>query len=254
MEGHHESAHQSEHNPEHYAHALSMDKREPLPYALPVSIIVAAAIIAGAIVMTGRDSYAPSKKVATVADAAVGNTQDFKSLEANAPLLGNAAAPVAIVEFADFQCPFCARFYQTTAKEIIDTYVKTGKAKLIYRDFAFLGEESGWAAEAARCAQDQGRYWDYHNYLFEHQNGENQGGFAKNHLKSFALAIGLNAGEFNKCLDSGKYTQAVADDTAMGKKFGVTGTPTTFVNGKLVQGAVPFATFQPIIEDALKGK
>ena len=73
-------------------------------------------------------------------------------------------------------------------------------------------------------------------------------------MKSFAVAIGLNAGEFNKCLDSGKYTQAVIDDTAMGKKFGVTGTPATFVNGKLVPGAVPFATFKPIIEAALKGK
>lgn len=254
MEGHHESAYQSEHNSEHHEHRTSAETKEPLPYAIPVSIIVAAVIIAGAIIMTGKsDSNMPIKKVATAGDA-VESAGDFKSLEPNAPVLGNAAAPVAIVEFADFQCPFCGRFYETTAKEIIYTYVKTGKAKLIYRDFAFLGEESGWAAEASRCAGDQGKYWDYHNYLFEHQKGENQGSFAKNHLKSFALELGLNAGEFNKCLDSGKYTQAVADDTAMGKKFGVTGTPTTFVNGKLVQGAVPFTTIKPIIEDALKGK
>ena len=266
MEGHHESAHYPEHNakhdPEHVIdnhseqHERQKDGegKEPLPYALPLSIVMAAVIIAGAIMFTGRsNSGTPTKNVAAVDDA-LGNSQDFKSLEQNAPTLGSPVAPVVIVEFADFQCPFCGKFHQTTAKDIISTYVKTGKARLIYRDFAFLGEESNWAAQAARCAGDQGKYWQYHDYLYEHQKGENQGSFAKNYLKSFALELGLNAGNFNTCLDSEKHKQAVEDDTAMGRKFGVTGTPTTFVNGKLVQGAVPFETVKLTIEEALKGK
>lgn len=266
MEGNHESVHYPEHNAEYDSehsldhnaqqreHRKDEEGKEPLPYVLPLSIVMAAVIIAGAIMFTGRsNSVAPAKNVAAL-DTALGNSQDFKSLEQNAPTLGSPDAPVVIVEFADFQCPFCGRFHQTTAKEIISTYVKTGKARLFYRDFAFLGEESNWASQAARCAGDQGKYWQYHDYLYEHQKGENQGAFAKNNLKDFALEVGLNAGNFNTCLDSDKYKQAVDDDTELGRKFGVTGTPTSFVNGKLVQGAVPFATFKTTIEEALKGK
>lgn len=266
MEGHHESAFDPEHDVEHHPEQnldhnaeqpqrqRGREEKEPFPYVLPLSIVMAAVIIGGSIMFTGRnDSGAPAKKAAAVEDA-LGNSQDFKSLEKNAPTLGSPDAPVAIVEFADFQCPFCGRFYQTTAKDIMSTYVKTGKARFIYRDFAFLGEESNWAAQAARCAGDQGKYWQYHDYLFEHQKGENQGTFTKDHLKSFALELGLNAGNFNTCLDSEKHKQEVESDTAMGKKFGVSGTPTTFVNGKLVQGAVPFETVKLTIEEALKGK
>ena len=132
--------------------------------------------------------------------------------------------------------------------------MKTGKAKLIYRDFAFLGEESNWASQAARCAGDQGKFWQYHDYLYEHQKGENQGAFNKDNLKNFARELGLDKNGFNTCLDSEKHKQAVENDTEMGRKFGVTGTPTSFINGKLVQGAVPFATFKTAIDAALKGK
>ncbi len=223
------------------------------PYAVPFSIIFAGVIIAGAILFTNSDRAATAKKgVAEAGSGIAAAVGDFKSLEQGAPVLGNPDAPVAIVEFADYQCPFCGRFYSATAKEIIEKYVKTGKAKFIYRDFAFLGEESQWAAQAARCAGDQGKYWQYHDYLYEHQNGENQGAFAKNKLKSFAQSLGLNTGEFNECLDSGKHAQDVINDTEMGRKFGVTGTPASFVNGKFIQGAVPFSQFEPAILEALK--
>lgn len=258
MEGHHEPAYEPEHHSENFLEQPERGKdtgiKDPLPYALPLSIIAAAVIIAGAIMFTGRsNSGAPTKQVAA-ADSALGNAQDFESLEKDAPALGSPDASVAIVEFADFQCPFCGRFHQTTEKEIIAQYVKTGRARLIYRDFAFLGEESNMASQAARCAGDQGKFWQYHDYLYEHQKGENKGAFNKDNLKGFALELGLNAGSFNTCMDSEKHKQDVENDTEMGRKFGVTGTPTSFVNGKLVQGAVPFATFKTTIDAALEGK
>ena len=200
-----------------------------------------------------NNTVVPNKQVAQVGDS-VPTADDFKALGADTRMLGNPDAPVTIAEFADFQCPFCGRFFQTTSKGIIEKYVKTGKAKFIYHDFAFLGDESNWAAEAARCAGDQGKFWQYHDYLFGHQKGENAGSFTKDHLKSFALEIGLNAGEFNNCLDSGKHAKDVTNDTEVGRKLGVTGTPTSFVNGKIVQGAIPFDQFEPTILEALKAK
>lgn len=224
------------------------------PYAIPSSIILASVIIAGAIFFTNSDRAIVAKKGVAEVGGAGTTAGDFKSLEKDAPTLGNPDAPVAVVEFADYQCPFCGRFYSATAKDIIEKYVKTGKVKFIYHDFAFLGEESSFAAEAARCAGDQGKYWEYHNYLFEHQDGENEGAFAKTKLKNFAAAIRLNTGDFNQCLDSGKHTQDVMNDTELGRKFGVTGTPASFVNGKLIAGAVPFSQFELSIIEALNAQ
>ena len=255
MEGYHSSAEQQGHQ-EHQDHHAREKWQNSNPYTVPFSIVLAGVIIAGAIMFTrNNDSVAPTKKLAQAGDAApTATAADIKAVESNGPVLGKSDAPITIVEFADFQCPFCGRFYQSTAKDIIEKYVKTGKAKLIYHDFAFLGEESNWAAQAARCAGDQGKYWQYHDYLYEHQNGENEGSFAKNNLKSFALEVGLNADDFNTCLDSGKHAQEVLDDTEAGRKLGVTGTPTSFVNGKIVQGAVSFSQFEPTILKALQAK
>ena len=105
--------------------------------------------------------------------------------------LGNPQAKVAIVMYEDFQCPFCGRFFSDSEQIIRDTYVKNGQVQYIYRDFAFLGTESEKASEAARCAADQGKFWQYHDYLFTHQNGENQGNFSSLNLKLFAKELGL---------------------------------------------------------------
>ncbi len=105
--------------------------------------------------------------------------------------LGNPQAKVALVLYEDFQCPFCGRFFSDSEKTIRDTYVKNGDVQFVYRDFAFLGQESIKAAEAARCASDQGKFWEYYDYLFTHQNGENQGNFSNAYLKSFAKELGL---------------------------------------------------------------
>lgn len=106
-------------------------------------------------------------------------------------VLGNINASVAIIEYADFQCPFCGKFFKETKKTLLDNYIAEGKISFAYRDFAFLGNESIRTAEAARCAGDQGKFWEYHDYLYTHQNGENQGAFSDLYLKSFAGELKL---------------------------------------------------------------
>lgn len=127
----------------------------------------------------------------------------------------------------------------------------TGKVRFGYFNFAFLGEESLWAAEAAECAGDQDAYWEFHDYLFSHQSGENGGAFSKDNLKSFASAIGLDTAAFNTCLDTGKFTQFVKDQTDIARQLGVQSTPTFAVNGQPVVGAQTFDTFKTTIEGLL---
>ena len=116
---------------------------------------------------------------------------------------------------------------------------------------AFLGEESKWAAEAAECAADQDKYWEYHDKLFASQNGENQGAFAKENLKQFAADIGLDTDQFNECMDSGKHAELIQSDTSMAQQIGVQSTPSFLVNGTPLVGAVPVEDFQSLIEQKL---
>jgi protein-disulfide isomerase len=121
-----------------------------------------------------------------------------------------------------------------------------------YWHFAFLGQESFYAAEASECAGDQDAFWEYHDLLFESQAGENQGAFEKDKLKQFAADLKLDTEVFNECLDSGKYTQLVQDLTSTAQSIGVRSTPAFVINGQAVVGAQPFATFEQAIEQALE--
>ena len=170
--------------------------------------------------------------------------------------------------YEDFQCPFCGDFVKKDEQVIRNTYVANGTVQFVYRDYAFLGagakangsdavDESLEAAEAARCAGDQGQFWQYHDYLFAHQNGEDQGAFSIAHLESFAGTLGLNQTIFDQCLTSSKYQQAVLDSKAEGDAAGVTGTPKGFimVDGKVVStidGDLPLAQVQAKLDAALK--
>jgi protein-disulfide isomerase len=119
---------------------------------------------------------------------------------------------------------------------------------------AFLGEESGWAAEASECAADQNAFWEYHDKLFNSQNGENKGAFSKDNLKKFAIDLNLDTKAFDECLDSGKYTQAVQESTQTAQSIGVRSTPAFLVNGQPMMGAQPFTAFQQVIDGFLNGK
>lgn len=164
---------------------------------------------------------------------------------------GDENAPITLVEFSDFQCPYCGRFAADTEPRIDEQYVVSGQVRFGYVHFAFLGQESQWAAEASECADDQDAFWEYHGLLFESQNGENRGAFNKENLKSLAVNLGLDMGTFNACLDSGKYAELVQQDTAWAQSIGVQSTPTFVLNGQGVIGAQPFEAFEQVIENQL---
>ena len=221
------------------------------PYVIPAAILIAGVMIAGTVAYTNR-GVPPPATTAAAGESAGGARSDPKFIAGDGPILGNPDATVTMVEFGDFQCPFCGRFFTTTEQQIVDSYVKTGKVKFVYRDFAFLGPESEWAAAAARCAGEQGKFWQYHDYLYRHQNGENQGAFSKGNLKSFARALGLESSAFDSCLDSDVFLADVRKDTAEGRALGVNGTPSNFINGIMMTGALPFEQFSAVIDAELQ--
>jgi protein-disulfide isomerase len=172
------------------------------------------------------------------------------------PVLGDPKAKVTIIEFADYQCPFCRGFWKNTFPRLKKEYIDTGKVNFVFRDFPQNGHpEAIPAAMAAECAEDQGRYWEYHDKVFREQDRRGQPDevvrFRVADLKRWATDIGLDATRFNECLDSGRYEAEVKRDYDDAAGVGMKGTPVFFVNGRALLGAHPFTTFQKVIEDAL---
>ena len=172
---------------------------------------------------------------------------DMDDLMDDDAIKGDPDAPVTIVEWSDYECPFCARFYSQTLGQIDEQYIKTGKVKLVYRDFPLgFHAQAQKAAEAAECAGEQDKYYEMHDMLFE--KGVTGGVSA---FKGYASDIGLDTDAFNSCLDSGEMAAEVQADMRDGSAVGVTGTPGFIVNGELISGAQPFSVFQRAIENAL---
>lgn len=160
---------------------------------------------------------------------------------------GDASAPVTIVEFSDFQCPYCGRYATQTFPEINEKYIKTGKVKYVFRDFPLgFHQNARPASIAAECVKEMGgdnAYWEYHDTLFT-----NQGSLDSESLKKYASDLGY---DIANCLDSEKYGDEVDADMKDGSSYGVRGTPAFFINGKLLSGAQPFSAFETAIEEAL---
>jgi len=176
-----------------------------------------------------------------------GNNQRVTVSVDDDPVLGDQNAPVTIIEFSDFECPFCGRFFSNTLPQLTREYIDTGKVKLVYRDFPLSFHPNAQkAAEAGECADDQGKFWEMHDKIFE-----NQKAMSVVDLKSYAASLGLDTSEFNSCLDSGKHAKEIQKDISDGSKYGASGTPTFFINGIKLVGAQPFSAFQQIIESEL---
>jgi protein-disulfide isomerase len=169
-------------------------------------------------------------------DVAIANTD---------PMLGRTSAPVTLIEFSDFQCPFCQRV-APTLKRIRDTY--GDKVRIVWKDFPLtqIHPQAFKAGEAAHCAGDQGKYWEYHDRLFA-----NQQALQPEDLKRHATELGLDGAAFASCLDSSKYGERVRDGVAEGTRLGVNSTPTIYVNGRQLSGAQPYETFVSVIDEEL---
>lgn len=164
--------------------------------------------------------------------------------------LGKTNAPVVLIEWAEFQCPFCGRFARDTQPALIDKYVRSGTLRIEWRDFPYLGPESTTAALAARAAAAQGKFWPYHDALFAHQFPPNSGHLTDAYLVGIAKTLGLNIARFQVDMNSPATKQAVEKDFLQGQNLGVTGTPSFLVNSTPIVGAQPLSVFENAIEQA----
>lgn len=169
---------------------------------------------------------------------------------ANGLSMGDPAAPVKVVEYSDYQCPYCKQFSTDFEPAIVKDFVATGKVYFTYIPYRVIGPESDAAALAAYCASDQNKFWEYHDILFANQTAENQGDFTDRRLLAFAEKIGLNMNDFKSCYSSGKYRDQLKLNMDAGTQAQVDGTPSLYVNGKKVDPNTVYQT----IADILAGK
>jgi len=180
-----------------------------------------------------------------------GPTSATGDLPSKRAVLGRVDAKVVIREYGDFQCPSCGAFFRAIEPQIRTAYIDTGIVRLEWHDFAWIGQESRDAANAARCAGDQGKFWEFHDLLYRSQSGENQGAFAIDRLKAMGVQLGLEPVAFNGCVDGGAHASAVQDDFADVRSQGFNGTPTFLIGKQRIVGAQPFEVFRAAINAEL---
>jgi protein-disulfide isomerase len=199
-----------------------------------IGILACAALAAGVLIWANNNAAA----------------QPSTPITAQGNVWGQANAPVTIDWYGDLQCPVCARA-DAELQQLAPQYIDTGKVKVVFHHFAFIGPESDAAAEAADCAGEQNQFWTYANYVYTHQAGENVGAFARDNLKKFAADLHLDTNAFNSCLDSGKYASAVRQETQQGQQLGIDSTPTFFINGQRYVGLLPTDQLAQVIDSYL---
>ena len=187
------------------------------------------------------------------------NTEDeSKTLELkDAPVLGSKTATVTIVEVGDYQCHMCKLWFEETRPLIIENYVETGKVNFVFVDMPFLGSDSTPASEATYCADDQGKYWEYHSMLFTYQEEIDDGWASANRLQAFAFNLGLDIEQFDKCMKTDDHRSLVNSNMQIAKKqFGANSTPTFVIVGptgeaEKIVGAHPYSTFVSVLDQML---
>jgi protein-disulfide isomerase len=204
--------------------------------------VLVVAVVAGVVIQSGRSSTSGS--VVRPAHALGPNDGEVR---------GKASAPVLVEEYGDFQCPHC-RDFQRDVVPTIDRLVDQGKVRFDYHPIAFIGPESTTAANAATCAGDQGKFWQYHDALFAAQGPENSGTFSNAELQRIAQQVGVAGDKFNTCIRDGTYNGWIAKITDDASRRGVNATPTVLVDGKLAPDAVTAQGLQQAVDSALAAK
>ena len=197
---------------------------------------------------TGIIGDQPSKKIAGSVNL---------DIPAFAKFQGSNSATINLVEFGDYQCPFCKRFFDKTEPQLYKEYVDSGKAKFYFLDVSILGDDSVTLGQGAWCADEQGKYYEYHDFMYSNQGEENSGWGTPDKVKNLVGNIqGLDVEEFSKCLDSKKYESRTEELTKLSEQIGLTGTPTMFIgNSEMgytkITGAQPYSVFKEVIDKGL---
>lgn len=178
-------------------------------------------------------------------------------IDNTSPVLGSNDAPITMIEFGDYQCFFCNKFYHTIEPDVVKNYINTGKVRMVFKDFVIIGQDSVNAAHAAHCAQEQGKFWEYHDALYNNWNGENTGWASSTNLLKFAKDMGLNDTKFGQCMAQSRYISTVQGSLSDAKGLGLTGTPDFFIISPdksitKIEGAQPFEVFDELFKSKLK--
>ncbi|MCH7647937.1 MAG: DsbA family protein [Thaumarchaeota archaeon] len=185
-------------------------------YLLAIPIVIG--IISGMFLAFYPESQNDSKLLTT-----------SKLIQNGSPIMGDSNAPITVLEWGDYQCTFCYRFHENTLNIINEDFIKTGKVKLVFKDFPLNGPDSLLAAEASYCAEDQEKYWQYHDELYKNWGGERTGWITRESLDRFAVTVDLDLVEFNTCLHDHKYHNLVIALYEFGKEIGIDATPSFLV-------------------------
>jgi protein-disulfide isomerase len=182
------------------------------------------------------------------------NTLSTQTLiENGSPMMGDPNAKITIVEWGDYQCTYCHLFHQNTKDQLIQEYVNTGKVNFVFRDFPLNGPDSVLAAEAAYCAGDQNKYWQYHDELYNNWGGERTGWVNQKSLDQFATDVGLDLSQFDQCVSDKKYENKILENQQFGQEIGIDGTPSFIIfNDKTITkivGAQPFSVFKQVLDN-----
>jgi protein-disulfide isomerase len=167
------------------------------------------------------------------------------------PILGDPDAPITLIEFGDYQCHFCNVHFHNTEHNLLENYIETGKVKMIFKDFTIIGPDSINAAHGAHCANDQGKFWQYHDILYNNWTGENNGWASSDNLLRFAQEIELDVDQWSDCMIDEKHSKTIVDSNKDARDLGITGTPAFFVIGPdnkitKISGAQPYENFENI--------
>jgi protein-disulfide isomerase len=217
---------------------------------IPVAIVLAGAIIAAALYFRSGVPSSTGTPLAGPEDTTLGTPNPIVNVtpDADDPVLGSDSAAITMIEFSDFECPFCKQYHDQTFTQLKRDYIDTGKVKYVFKHFPLsqLHPRAQKAAEAAQCAHDQGKFWEYGDLLFA-----NQSALTDDDLKRYAGQLRLNAATFTDCLTSGKHAAAVSTDLQTGVEAQVAGTPTFVIDNRRLDGARPYEVFKQTIDAAL---
>lgn len=220
---------------------------------LPASIVLAAVIIGGAIIYLVKSGAPRVERPSGTATSSAVDASAELNLKPRDVILGDPKAPVTLIEYGDYQCPWCGKFFSEVEPQIVANYVKPGKVRMVFRDFAVLGPESTAAANAAECAKDEGKFWAYHDalYVAEIKDGhENNGNMTKDFFLKIGNDLKLSSG-FQKCLDTNKYDAEVKASNESASALGVAGTPGFFINSTNIPGFESYDQMKSTIDAAL---